>query len=85
MSGPALSRLDRLLLIGPRATPTTSLRKLTLSIEAACVVLGVAHSFFSAGPVANVCHSELRDSFFYLHIYLCFSVMYTLVFSAAAN
>ena len=85
MSGPALSRLDRLLLIGPRATPTTSLRKLTLSIEAACVVLGVAHSFFSAGPVANVCHGELRDSFFYLHIYLCFSVMYSLVFAVAAN
>jgi len=49
-----------------------SLRKLTLSIEAVCVVLRVAHSFLSTVPVANVCHSELRDSFFYLHIYLCF-------------
>jgi len=77
MSGPALSRL---LPIGPRDTPTTSLRKHTLSIEAACVVLRVAYSFLSAGPVANLCHSELRDSFFYLHIYLSFSVMYSLVF-----
>jgi len=65
--------------------PTTSLRKLTLSIEAACVVLGVANSFLSARHVANICHSGLRDSFFYLHIYLCFSVMYSLVFSVAAN
>ena len=82
MSGPALSRL---LLIEPRDTPTISLGKLTLSIEAACVVLGVAHSFLSARPVANVCRSELRDSFFYLHIYLCFSVMYSVVFSVAAK
>jgi len=84
MSGPVLSRLDRLLLIGPRDTSTTNIRKLTLSIEAACVVLGVAHSFLSARPVADVCHSELRDSFFYLHIYLCFYVMYSLVFFSSS-
>jgi len=82
MPRPALSRL---LLIGPRDTPTTSLRKLTPSIEAACVVLGVAHSFLSVRPVVNVCHSELCNSFFCLHIYLCFSVMSSLVFSVAAN
>jgi len=81
MSGPALSRL---LPIGSRDTRTTSLRKLTLSIEAACAVLRVAYIFLSAGPVANVCHSELRDSFFYLHIYLGFSVMYSLVFFSSS-
>ena len=48
MAGPALSRLDRLLPIGPRARPT-NLRKMTRSIEAACVAPEWGHSFFKRG------------------------------------
>jgi len=46
LPGPAFSRLNRLLPIGPRATLTTSLRKLTLSIEAVCVVPARGPQFF---------------------------------------
>ena len=50
-AGPALSRLDRLLAIGPRATPT-NLHKLTLSIEAAYVVPARGpHAVFFKGEI----------------------------------
>ena len=46
---------------GPRTAPPSSLRKLTLSIEAICSVSAGPTVFVSEGPVANVNHSELRD------------------------
>ena len=60
-SGPAFSQLDLLLPIGSRATP--DLRKLTLSIEAACVVPAQGPQYILAQgswPAKIKVHCDLR-------------------------
>ena len=62
-SGPAFSRLDRLLPIGPRAEggPALHVRKLTLCIEAVCVVPARGPQYFqNVGPDVDENQSEIR-------------------------
>ena len=84
-SGPALSQLDLLLPIGSRATP--DLRKLTLSIEAACVVPARGPQYILAQgswPAKIKVHCDLRgyntiihrNSFWNRVSGHCFSILY---------